>query len=69
MKVIQESTLTNIANAIREKEQSTDPIPLSEFAPRISNLIVKGDGTVSTNKEALALINKAVAAGSLEDLT
>lgn len=37
-KAIQEKTLTNIANAIRSKKKTTDPILLSDFATEISNL-------------------------------
>lgn len=35
---IEESTLVGIADAIRTKEGSTEPIPTTEMAERIANL-------------------------------
>ena len=46
---IQEEKLTEIADAIRTKEGSTDPIPANEFASRILNL---GFDTVTFHYDA-----------------
>lgn len=35
---IEETTLTNIGNAIREKEGSTDLIPVTAMSDRIANI-------------------------------
>ena len=45
--LIEKSTLTDIGNAIREKENSNDPIPVKEMAKRISTLY-DISGTVKT---------------------
>ena len=40
---IEETTLTNIGNAIREKEGSTDLIPVTDMSTRIANIQAGGD--------------------------
>ena len=40
--IIQEQTLTDIADAIREKEESEEPIQVSDFSTRIENLPTGG---------------------------
>lgn len=37
-KLIQDTTLTNVANAIRSKDGTSAPIQVSDFATRISNI-------------------------------
>lgn len=51
---IQEDKLTEIADAIRAKEGSTDPIPANEFASRIANL---GFDTVTFHYDASTSFN------------
>ena len=44
-KLIQDTTLTNIANAIRSKDGTSASIQVSDYAQRISNLSSDYDGT------------------------
>ena len=44
-KLIQDTTLTNIANAIRSKDGTSASIQVSDYAQRISNLSSDYDGS------------------------
>lgn len=60
--LIQDTTLAAIGDAIRAKEESSDPIPVSEFASRIAAIetgvtVQRASGTFTTNNSGNATVN------------
>lgn len=60
--LIQDTTLTAIGDAIRAKEESSAPIPVSEFASRIAAVVTgvtvqRSSGSFTTNTSGKATIN------------
>ena len=60
--LIQDTTLTAIGDAIRAKEESSDPIPVSEIAARIAAIetgvtVQRVSGTFTTNSSGVATVN------------
>lgn len=53
------SFLTEIADAIREKEGSTDEIPASEFAERIAALSGGGVGSALTSQSVVGVVSNS----------
>lgn len=60
--LIQDTTLTAIGDAIRAKEESSDPIPVSEIASRIAAIetgvaVQRASGTFTTDSSGNATVN------------
>ena len=60
--LIQGTTLTAIASAIRTKEESSDPIPVSDMASRINAIstgvtVQRASGTFTTNSSGSATVD------------
>lgn len=60
--LIQDTTLTAIGDAIRSKEESSDPIPVPEIAARIAAIetgviVQRASGSFTTNTSGKATIN------------
>lgn len=60
--LIQDTTLTEIGDAIRSKEESSSPIPVSKIASRIAAIetgvtVKRSSGTFTTNDSGVVTVN------------